>query len=52
MRSMRDILEQLSQINESSIGHEIRNLNGGMEPKDALQDSFVDHKARETEEVR
>jgi hypothetical protein len=35
MRSMRDILERLSQIDESAIGHEIRNLNGGMEPKDA-----------------
>jgi hypothetical protein len=44
----RDILERLSQINESSIGHEIRNINGGMEPEDAIKDSFVDFKARET----
>jgi hypothetical protein len=28
--------------------HEIRNVNGGDEPEDAAQDSYIDWKAKET----
>ena len=43
-----EILERLSQINENSIGHEIRSANGGMSPEDAIKDSYINLKARET----
>jgi hypothetical protein len=42
------ILKELAQIHENSMRHEIRNVNGGDEPEDAAQDSYIDWKAKET----
>jgi hypothetical protein len=42
------ILKELSQIHEGSLGHEIRNLNGGDDSDVAVQDSYIDWKAKET----
>jgi hypothetical protein len=42
------ILKELAQIHENSMRHEIRNVNGGDEPEDAEQDSYIDWKARQT----
>ena len=42
------ILRELAQIQERSLRHERRNVNGGDDPQDAAQDSYIDWKARET----
>ena len=42
------ILKELSQIHENSMRHEIRNVNGGDDPEDATQDSYIDWKASQT----
>ena len=42
------ILRELTQINERSLRHETRSTNGGDDPEDAAQDSYIDWKARET----
>lgn len=42
------ILKELALIHEGSVRHETRNINGGDDPDDALQDSFIDWKAKET----
>jgi hypothetical protein len=42
------VLRELAQINVNSLRHETRNVNGGVDPDDAAQDSFIDWKARET----
>jgi hypothetical protein len=45
------ILKELAQIHENSLRHEIRNVNGGDDPEDAEQDSYIDWKASETLEA-
>ena len=47
-KTPKDILEKLLKINESSLRHGIRNENSGMEPENAINDSYVDFKASET----
>ena len=42
------ILRELTQIHENSVRHEIRSFNGGDDPKDANQDSYIDWKATQT----
>ena len=42
------ILRELTQIHENSLRHETRSINGGDDPDDAAQDSYIDWKARET----
>ena len=42
------ILRELAQINERSLRHETRSVNGGDDPEDAAQDSYIDWNARET----
>ena len=42
------ILKELAQIHESSLRHEIRNINGGDDSDVAVQDSYIDWKAKET----
>jgi len=42
------ILSELAQIHESSLRHETRNVNGGDDPNDAIQDSYIDWKAQQT----
>ena len=47
-KTPKKILTELAQIHEGSLGHEIRNINGGDDPDDAEQDSYIDWKAKET----
>jgi hypothetical protein len=42
------VLRELTQIHENSLRHETRSVNGGDDPDDAAQDSYIDWKARET----
>jgi hypothetical protein len=42
------ILSELAQLHENSIRHETRSVNGGDDPKDANQDSYIDWKATQT----
>ena len=42
------ILRELAQIHERSLRHETRSVNGGDDPQNAAQDSYIDWKARET----
>jgi hypothetical protein len=43
-----EVLEKLTQIDKCSIRHEIRNANAEMDSEEALEDSNVGWKARET----
>ena len=47
-KTPEQILKELAQIHENSMRHEIRNVNGGDDPEDAMQDSFIDWKAKQT----
>jgi hypothetical protein len=47
-KTPKKILTELAQIHEGSLGHEIRNVNGGDDPDEAEQDSYIDWKAKET----
>jgi hypothetical protein len=47
-KTPKKILTELAQIHEGSLGHEIRNVNGGDDPDDAMQDSYIDWKAKQT----
>jgi hypothetical protein len=47
-KTPKKILTELAQIHEGSLGHEIRNINGGDDPDDAMQDSYIDWKAKQT----
>ena len=47
-KTPEQILKELSQIHENSMRHEIRNVNGGDDPEDATQDSYIDWKASQT----
>ena len=42
------ILTELTQIHENSLRHETRSINGGDDPKEANQDSYIDWKATQT----
>ena len=42
------ILTELTQIHENSLRHETRSVNGGDDPKEANQDSYIDWKAAQT----
>ena len=47
-RTPERILNDLAQIHENSLRHETRSVNGGDDPEDAAQDSYIDWKAKET----
>ncbi|CAN2189614.1 hypothetical protein MCEMRE217_00487 [Candidatus Nanopelagicaceae bacterium] len=47
-RTPEKILNDLAQIHECSLGHEIRSANGGDDDEVAIQDSFIDWKAKQT----
>lgn len=42
------VLRELTQIHENSLRHATRSVNGGDDPNDAVQDSYIDWRARET----
>ena len=44
----REVLEKLTLIDRSSIRHEIRSTNADMDSDEALEDSNIGWKARET----
>lgn len=47
-KTPKKILRELAEIHENSIRHETRSVNGGDDPQDATQDSYIDWKAKET----
>jgi hypothetical protein len=47
-KTPENILRDLAQIHENSLSHEIRSVNGGEDPQDAIRNSYIDWKARET----
>ena len=47
-KTPKKILRELAEIHENSIRHETRSVNGGDDPQDATQDSYIDWKARQT----
>ena len=47
-KTPKKILTELAQIHEESLGHGTRNVNGGDDFDVAVQDSYIDWKARQT----